>query len=76
MGLRALIHMTFLNCSIILRILFVSRISAAHRSPVAPHVTLVSLLFWTYIGFSNAKEGEFKHIWCACRNIAKRTVAF
>ena len=76
MGIRDFIHVTFLNCYISLRILFVSRISAAHRSPVAPRVTLVSLFFWTYIGFSNAKEREFKRIWCACRHIAERTVAF
>lgn len=55
------IHMTFLNCYVILRIFFISRISAAHRSSVASHIPLVSLLFWMYIVFSNAKEREYKH---------------
>lgn len=56
------ILITSLNCYIILGLFFISRISAAPRSPVAPHILLVSLLFWMYIVFSNAKERELNHM--------------
>lgn len=61
----------FLHGWIILRLLFVSRISAAPRSPAAPRVTSVPLLFWTNIGFSSAKARELERTWSARRHTAE-----